>query len=267
MRAISTWWKQYKYRFVPWIALTLKDRSVRAVPSCASDELISNGEIRASLQNLFSQFNQDAQSATSYKSALHAANLGIMKSQMGFKVIRKPSRLKGGGTGVFVADGIAKKGTVVAMYPGAIYALSDPIFFQSLGNPFIFRCIDGILIDGNDKNLSKFLFKSCANRDYAGRHAVCDTSWLTESPVNPLAIGQYVNNHNKEHPANVAYQEYDFPLDFPLNQRKYIPNVFHAASIHYHGVSRLCRTVVLISTRDIQEGEELFSTYFTVVNK
>jgi len=25
---------------------------------------------------------------------------------------------------------------------------------------------------------------------------MCDTSWLTESPINPLGIGQYVNNQS-----------------------------------------------------------------------
>ena len=25
---------------------------------------------------------------------------------------------------------------------------------------------------------------------------MCDTEWLTETPVNPLAVGQYVNNQS-----------------------------------------------------------------------
>ena len=43
--------------------------------------------------------------------------------------------------------------------PGTIYWPYEPILFQSIGNPFIFRCIDGILIDGNDKGLSKIIYR------------------------------------------------------------------------------------------------------------
>lgn len=30
-----------------------------------------------------------------------------------------------------------------------------------------------------------------------GPYSVCDVSWLSKFPLNPLAVGQYVNNHNK----------------------------------------------------------------------
>ena len=42
---------------------------------------------------------------------------------------------------------------------GTVYQKYEPIFFQSIGNPFIFRCLDGVLIDGNDKGISKVVYK------------------------------------------------------------------------------------------------------------
>lgn len=32
--------------------------------------------------------------------------------------------------------------------------------------------------------------------------------------------------------ANVAYQEFDIPEDFPFHLRQYIPNVFYRPSVH-----------------------------------
>lgn len=42
---------------------------------------------------------------------------------------------------------------------GTVYQKYEPVFFQSIGNPFIFRCLDGILIDGNDKGISKVVYR------------------------------------------------------------------------------------------------------------
>jgi hypothetical protein len=33
-----------------------------------------------------------------------------------------------------------------------------------------------------------------------------------------------------EHPANVAYQEFDVPVAFPLHLRQYLPNNFYSAA-------------------------------------
>ena len=42
---------------------------------------------------------------------------------------------------------------------GTVYNSYEPIFFQSLANPFIFRCIDGVLIDGKDTGLSRMIYR------------------------------------------------------------------------------------------------------------
>ncbi|XP_025056962.1 SET domain-containing protein 9 isoform X6 [Alligator sinensis] len=113
---------------------------------------------------------------------------------LGFSITRNQSSLVSAGTGVFVTRGFVPKGAVVAMYPGTVYQKYEPIFFQSIGNPFIFRCIDGVLIDGNDKGISKAVYRSCSRRDQLGPFHMSDVSWLTPVVQNPLAVGQYVNN-------------------------------------------------------------------------
>ena len=89
-------------------------------------------------------------------------------------------------------------------------------------------------------------------------------SWLTSSMENLLAIGQYVNNGTREFPANVTYQELDIPSSFPLQYLKYIPNVNYSFKTYKSEVFHV-RIVILIALRDIMQGEELFSSYFTIV--
>ena len=52
---------------------------------------------------------------------------------------------------------------------------------------------------------------------------VADTSWLTLRPVNPLNIGQLINNETRDREANVSYQEANMPPSFPLKLRKFLP--------------------------------------------
>ncbi|XP_053371641.1 SET domain-containing protein 9 isoform X2 [Clarias gariepinus] len=184
-----------------------------------------------------------------------------MLRTLGFCVEKMASSLLGAGTGVFVTRGRVLRGVPVAMYPGTIYQADEPIFFQSIRNPFVFRCIDGVLIDGNDKGLSRLVFRSCSGRDRLGPFRLSDSSWLTPCPANPLAVGQYVNNCSNENAANVCYQELDVPEDFPIELLQYLPNVNYISN-----TQRRLRCVVLVSLRDINMGEELFSNYYTIVH-
>ena len=60
-------------------------------------------------------------------------------------------------------------------------------------------------------------------------------------------------------PSNVSYEEVDLPaVPYPL--RRYLPYAWYRAR-----VPPPMRAVVLVAQRDIREGEELFSNYFTVV--
>lgn len=78
---------------------------------------------------------------------------------------------------------------------------------------------------------------------------------------NPLAVGQYVNNCSNDRPANVCYQEWDVPAAFPAELKQYLPNTAYGCDRH----SPL-RCVVLVALRDIEQGEELFSNYYTIVS-
>ncbi|XP_025056961.1 SET domain-containing protein 9 isoform X5 [Alligator sinensis] len=155
----------------------------------------------------------------------------------------------------------SKSKITFSCYESTVYQKYEPIFFQSIGNPFIFRCIDGVLIDGNDKGISKAVYRSCSRRDQLGPFHMSDVSWLTPVVQNPLAVGQYVNNCSPDKAANVCYQEFDVPECFPIELKQYLPNVTYS-----HDIQSPLRCVVLVALRDIKQGEELFSNYYTIVN-
>uniref|UniRef100_V9L3T4 SET domain-containing protein n=1 Tax=Callorhinchus milii TaxID=7868 RepID=V9L3T4_CALMI len=285
-------WRSYRHRFVPWIALNLNknQRTLRSVMDDSLDKVISDHVVQTSLIQLFhALFVSDLSNQTEFlnllpeniqskyqnvlpQSITETGN-GIkgnrvdfnsgdaMFETLGFSINRTTSSLSLAGRGVFVTAGTVPKGAVVSMYPGSVYQQYNPILFQSICNPFIFRCIDGVLIDGNDKGISKVIYRSCSRRDRLGPYKTSDVTWLTESPLNPLAVGQYVNNCSNEKAANVCYQEFDVPEAFPIELLQYIPNANYG-----HDVERPLRCVVLVALRDIENGEELFSNYYTIVH-
>ncbi|NXJ65156.1 SETD9 protein, partial [Rostratula benghalensis] len=286
-------WDGYKYRFVPWLALNLrrKRRTLRYVPESSQDKIISDEDVFETLLKTFkalfiNDFSRQApilalfpEIRCKYMELLTVEQKQsegnscdpqsqcvfspeeVLFNTLGFSITRDRSSLVSAGTGVFVTKGFVPKGTLISMYPGTVYRKHEPIFFQSLGNPFIFRCIDGILIDGNDKGLSRSVYRSCSRRDQLGPFQMSDESWLTSAPQNPLAVGQYVNNCSHEKAANVCYQEFDVPGYFPVELKQYLPNIVYSHDIESH-----LRCVVLVTLRDIKQGEELFSNYYTVVN-
>ncbi|XP_032886180.1 SET domain-containing protein 9 [Amblyraja radiata] len=287
LRRLLSRWKRYKYRLVPWIALNVgkNPRTIRFVPETSLDKVISDCAIEASLLKLFrALFRRDLSNQAEFLNMLPESiqskykNIltnfhketegngmdfnpdGAMLETFGFIIRRAISSLSFAGRGVFVTTGRVPKGTVACMYPGTVYQQYEPILFQSICNPFIFRCVDGVLIDGNDKGISKVIYRSCSGRDRLGPYKTSDVTWLTETPANPLALGQYVNNCSNEKEANVCYQEFDVPTTFPVEFRQYFPNVNYR-----HDVERFLRCVVLVTLRDIEMGEELFSNYYTII--
>ncbi|XP_040395797.1 SET domain-containing protein 9 isoform X1 [Cygnus olor] len=290
LRGLRRRWAAYRYRFVPWLALNLRRqrRTLRYVPESSQDKIIPDEDVLETLLKVFAAlFANDlgrqtpvlavrpeirrkyeepasAEPRRSEEGARSQRALGpqeVLFQALGFGLARGRSSLPAAGTGVFVSRGGARRGAVVAMYPGTVYRKHEPIFFQSLGNPFIFRCIDGVLIDGNDKGLSKAVYRSCSRRDQLGPFQMSDVSWLTAAPQNPLAVGQYVNNCSYEKAANVCYQEFDVPRCFPVELKQYLPNI-----VYSHDIQSPLRCVVLVALRDIKQGEELFSNYYTVIN-
>ncbi|XP_048875619.1 SET domain-containing protein 9 isoform X4 [Brienomyrus brachyistius] len=225
LNVLQTRWNSYKYRFVPWIAVNIckNERTLRQVPLCSLDKLVSDEEVLRSITKLFrALFSSNlggqrdllrmlsSSSQTNYQAAVGEEGPSdpgrVMFDTMGFAIERRPSSLQSAGT-------------------GTVYQKYEPIFFQSICNPFIFRCIDGVLIDGNDKGISKAVYRSCSGRDRLGPVKFSDTTWLTDEPYNPLAVGQYVNNCSNDKAANVCYQEFDVPTGFPIELCQYLPNV------------------------------------------
>lgn len=289
LRALLSRWKSYRHRFVPWVALNVarNRRTLRYVSESSSDKLVSDAFVNSTLVSLFQAFFRadlyrqrdllhmlpdctkvlyytpdtgDTQNCHTERDVTLQVD-EILYRSLGFTIERHPSSLDSAGIGVFVSRGFVPKGAVVSMYPGTIYQKYEPIFFQSVGNPFIFRCLDGILIDGNDKGISKSVYRSCSGRDQLGPLKMCDSTWLTSFPHNPLAVGQYVNNCSNEKEANVCYQEFDVPDTFPVELRQYIPNICYS-----HESEGPVRCVILVALRDIHCEEELFSNYFTIIH-
>jgi hypothetical protein len=77
-------------------------------------------------------------------------------------------------------------------------------------------------------------------------------------------VGQIVNNCSKAFPANVVYHELSASnANFDRRLRLFLPNVNYGGQDD--GLS--VRVVPLIATKDLSEGQELFSTYFSVVEQ
>ncbi|KAI8509921.1 SET domain-containing protein 9 [Branchiostoma belcheri] len=270
VRRLRARWQAYRYRFVPWIAVNLKDRKVRSVPKGTQDKIIPDSAVLSTLVEFFTALEGGPANRSPHNSSNRTDDAPYQpanKLQSYGDTQRKESSVVGAGRGVFVTKGTVPAKTVVSMYPGTMYYPFEPILLQSIANPFVFRCIDGVFIDGNDCRISKMIYRSCAGRDRIGPYLTCDRSWLTQYPKNPLAVGQYVNNQSAGHPANVAYQEYNIQVDFPFTLRKYLPNIHYSPNLQTAGDAsyRSLRVVVLVSLRDIEAGEELFSSYFTLV--
>ncbi|ODM89627.1 SET domain-containing protein 9 [Orchesella cincta] len=238
------------------------------------DKLIPDEVILHYLIKLFDNFEQNATQHEKNASEASKRNLEIMHNTLGYSIERRKSLVSDdAGTGVFLASGSAKPGSLIALYPGTIYMPSEPLFFPSIGNPFIFRCSDGVHIDGNDKWISKSIFKSCAARDkFRYDLPCCDESWLTSNPLNPLNIGQYVNNRSKSAVNNVVYQESSLRIalsisnsqrhELPVQFCKYLPNVWSNPGNNHQPL----RLVPLVASTNIEEGDEILSSYFTVVH-
>ena len=94
--------------------------------------------------------------------ALHAnpnsSSQSTMKRILGFVVERRPSTIADAGRGVFVAEGKVSRGAVASLYPGTLYEPDEPVLFPSIGNAFVLRCVDGLLVDGKDRGISRRIY-------------------------------------------------------------------------------------------------------------
>ena len=78
---------------------------------------------------------------------------------------------------------------------------------------------------------------------------------------NPYAISNYINHPPKGTPANVLGYAYSFPNKFPQHLRPYIPHKFKVKPKWYYVESVDLRTIVVVATKAIRAGEELFLDY------
>ncbi|XP_006149044.1 SET domain-containing protein 9 isoform X2 [Tupaia chinensis] len=275
LRGLWHRWRRYKYRFVPWIALNLNHnpRTLRYVPEESKDKVISDEDVLETLLKVFqalflNDFNKQSDILTllpepvksKYQDllAVQHQRVKLLENKCQQQHIFKPEEILYRTLGFSIARATS---SLISAGKGTVYQKYEPIFFQSIGNPFIFRCLDGVFIDGNDKGISKVVYRSCNGRDRLGPLQMSDSTWLTSEIHNPLAVGQYVNNCSNDRAANVCYQEFDVPTVFPIELKQYLPNIAYS----YDKQSPL-RCVVLVALRDIKQGEELFSNYYTIVS-
>ena len=122
-------------------------------------------------------------------------------------------------------------------------------------------------VDGNKHGISRFVYDSVHGRDRLsdGARPICDVSWIVTDgarPVNPLNVGQIVNNAPSEKDINVSYHELNLDLkSIDPYLRIFLPNVHYKSSNQEY-----LRLVPLVAVRDIEAGEELFSSYFSIVD-
>ena len=189
LKRLSAWWDSYKYRFTPWIVFNLKSELARQggrlMP--ADDNVICSDEAYLQgLRELLSRFEKPDPQVVFRKSVMRQKHLGILHrhnrqvlwESQGFDLDVRPSSLPSAGSGVFVGRGRISRGAVAALYPGTVYEPGQPLLLQSLGNPFILRCSDGVALDGNHRGLSRVVFNSLHGRDRIGWMPACDPSWM-----------------------------------------------------------------------------------------
>ncbi len=137
---------------------------------------------------------------------------------------------------------------------------------------------DGKLIDGRDKGMNAAIFSCLATRGGSG--SICDISWLSSewnsqkppppTPRNPLAMGHLINHPPRDFPPNAAFHSIDVPRDImsdpslrwflpclPYVSREQVLEMEREGSPQHSTLPALG----VVSTRDIEEGEEIFCNY------
>jgi len=316
MTRLARLWGRYKYRFVPWIASDFSRQIEKG--GLENVEPVGLESARSQLLKVLSALFRlhanslrcnatgserkrwDSRLSPSVSEATASRSDRIVHLELGFHLQCLPSGIgPEAGLGVFVlgdvASGktntctqgrVATRGDLMAIYPGTFYTPGEPLFWASLGNPYIFRCADGILLDANCRGLSASIFRSLLYRDSIPHrdHVAADSTWMSSYlslALNPLSVGQFVNNATIPHEAdgaepgmkkrlaNVAYCEmsFGFPEEIHPEWLQLLPYLYCEANVQSTIMrgERDLKVVALVATKDIFHGDELFSTYFTVV--
>lgn len=163
-----------------------------------------------------------------------------------------PSTLAGGGNGVHLR-GVAAAGTVLAVYPGVVFAAEDlPAMHKMIlpGNEYVMARRDGVLIDGRPDGPSRALWMSAQARELAAGSAP-----LIEGAE--LSCGNMVNHPPAGTPASVCVQPLDLlAADWPELHP-------HIATLQFRPPAPgapVKQTVVLLARRELAD-EELWLDY------
>ena len=131
MKGFISWvrgtWSIYKYRFVPWIALNVNEKTAVVVNK---QELVPEIDLLRSLQSCFESFHQysSLRDDLSLYEDLHVKNQKVLLQTQGFTVVRRQSLIQGAGAGVFIQQGLAYKGD-----------------FHFISNVYIFKTLEHVL--------------------------------------------------------------------------------------------------------------------------
>ena len=135
-------WSEYKYRFVPWLALNMRKQLARKSGRDSKSKMPRKSEedYVASLASLLKQFHRpdsdpwmlfrDTEKRKDLFSSLHAKNKSVLEREWGFDVSVSPSLIPNAGNGVILSRGSARRGQMVALYPGTLYLPHQPILLQ-----------------------------------------------------------------------------------------------------------------------------------------
>jgi hypothetical protein len=181
------------------------------------------------------------------------ANTNLVDS-VGFLIECKKSTCNddNAGMGLFIrcpSTTSVPPGTVVAFFPGLVHL---PEF--TVKNDYI---TDNLLPDPD--------YMLILRED----NTIIDSRTASECPINPYGLAHYVNHVPKNGDANVFQFPFDFPGDplgidqFPRKLCKYIPNEYAKKPTILGTVDRSAymRGMILMTTRPMHDGDELFMDY------
>ncbi|OUC43053.1 hypothetical protein D917_10053 [Trichinella nativa] len=163
---------------------------------------------------------------------------------------------------VFVNKGKIYPNQIVCIYPGTVYSPQQTRLCTSCNKKYVYMCQDGTLVDANDTGVARLIYKSCTYRDRHSDSFYNDMTWMSSSPVNPLAVGQYVEYDCNG--INVEAKE----LDLELNNvegglRKFLPILRYFNCSNRNKQNNVIRVVVFVSTKTISAGEKLKCAFKT----
>ena len=181
-----------------------------------------------------------------------AAQTNMLLDKVGFELICKPSNCPNdSGNGIFIHCSDSKlipAGTVIALFPGLVHLAEYTRKTEY---------VDQLLPDPN--------FMLVLRSD----STVIDCRTVNQCAENPYALAHLVNHVPKDSLPNVFQFRYDFPNDplgfsgFPISLRKFIPNSWakKPTLIGTPDRSALIKSMVLIASRPLKNGDELLMDY------